>query len=111
MDALIRDKDLVFQVKLRRRGPSFFFFEGGESSGMELTLIGQIGVLSGQAEAREKGDCKKREFFEVVVSAKKLLVQFYTKKKSSTGFNSRKPEISSFLTQEGPVASLVYFNQ
>jgi hypothetical protein len=33
---------------------------------MELTLIGQIGVLSGQAEAREKGDCKKREFFEVV---------------------------------------------
>ena len=78
MDALIRDKDLVFQVKLRRRGPSFF--EGGESSGMELTLIGQIGVLSGQAEAREKGDCKKREFFEVVVSAKKLLVQFYTKK-------------------------------
>lgn len=26
---------------------------------MELTLIGQIGVLSGQAEAREKGDCKK----------------------------------------------------
>lgn len=49
---------------------------------MELTLIGQIGVLSGQAEAREKGDCKKREFFEfeVVVSAKKLLVQFYPKK-------------------------------
>lgn len=42
---------------------------------MELTLIGQIGVLSGQAEAREKGDCKKREFFEVVVSAKKLLGQ------------------------------------
>jgi hypothetical protein len=49
-------------------------------SGMELTLIGQIGVLSGQAEAREKGDCKKREFFDVVVSAKKLLVQFCTKK-------------------------------
>ena len=47
---------------------------------MELTLIGKIGVLSGQAEAREKGDCKKMEFFEVVVSAKKLLVQFYTKK-------------------------------
>ena len=45
---------------------------------MELTLIGQIGA--GQAEAREKGDCKKREFFEVVVSAKKLLFQFYTKK-------------------------------
>ena len=70
---------------------------------MELTLIGQIGA--GQAEAREKGDCKKREFFEVVVSAKKLLVQFIPK--SSTGFNSRKSEISSFLTQEGPVASLV----
>jgi hypothetical protein len=30
---------------------------------MELTLIGQIGVLSGQAEAREKGDYKKSEFF------------------------------------------------